>query len=364
MAFTFKTFTDIFTDIENSLGSNNSALSDLNTGSLMQVFVRSVTSAISLGWIGLAQLRELFYINSSSGTDLDRRVGDFGMIRNPGSFATGSILFYPLSSGQSVTKGDRIPSIDGTLTYEILNTTPIVASPTAVATVAISVGSAYNLPSGTKLASPNNNLQAVVGSALDNSNIPTGAISGGVDQETDDQMKVRFVDYLKSLSRGTKLAILQALRGTPGIGNVIVEEATPIPGWITVTAADVIGNLPQQTKDKVVQVLTDWGVAGMGYIIKSVTRTNYVVDVTVYATEDPAINKSDIEAAVVAKLTQDLGGLNLGQAVYTSFINKSAFMDGFGISYVVVNSPIAPGVTAAPGELLNAQTITVRVVYV
>ena len=367
MAFNFKSFSDIYNDIVGSLRAQNSKLTDMNQGSRLYGLTRAFTSSLSLGWIGLAELKSLFFVQSSFGEDLDKKIADFGMTRNPGSYATGSILVYPDVAGKSVTLGDRISNADGNILFDVLTTTEIEFPYTSVPVVAASVGAEYNLPAGTTLFGLGGGLESmtliVASNGLDVEGNPTGAISGGVSKESDDEVKARFIDYLKSLARGTRIAIEQALKGTPGVGSVIVEEAKPVPGWITVTVSDTFGELPITLQTAIEQTLTDWGVAGMGYVIQPIARKEFSITVTVYV-NDQTLNRNLIESAVADSINARFSSMQLGESARVGLMYKSAIPDSLtnAITNVVITEP-TQDIPAEPNELLGLDRIQVNVIY-
>jgi uncharacterized phage protein gp47/JayE len=364
MSINFKSFTEIFQEMAAELESQGSGLTDLNEGSQLYVLLRAYSAAVSNGWTGLADLKSLFFVNSSHGTDLEARVADFDMTKKPGAFAAGVLAAYPLSTGQSVTVGDYLTNSDGTLLYEVLESKTIESPYTTVGVVATDVGFKYNLPAGAQLFGVDGLLGdirfVVATDGIDINGKPSGALSGGVDAETDEELKSRFSAYLKSLARGTRTAIDQAIRGINGVGNVIIEEAKPAPGWITVTIADSLGILTPQLKEETESVLKEWGPAGMGYIIKSILKTPFTIEVNVYC-KDLTVARSLIENTVTAQLTAKFGSLGIGEGFNSSQIINASFIPDILHKVEVVTPTTEP--TVAPGELLGLDSVKVNVIY-
>lgn len=361
MPFIPKSFTEIFQDISSELEVQSSQLTDLNPGSRLHALIRSFTSTIAAAWDGLSQLRSLFFVSTSSGADLDRRVADYGMQRKPGSYASGNLVARPTSGTLTVNIGDTVSSADGLLVFDIMATTEITAPFTLVPVVSSEIGNRYNLAAGTKIFPLTDiNVTYEVGTnGLDLGGKAVGSFSGGTDEESDDDVKVRFTSYLKSLSRGTRLAIQQALDSINGIGNVIIEEAVPVPGWITLTIADTSGELPDVLRDEVDAVMNNWAAAGMGYLIQPITRTDFNIEVTVFTT-DTALDSATLEADVTAQLVAAFEDTEVGQSVYQSQISKAAHVSG--IRNVVITTP-SSDIIASPGQLLGLQGVQVTVVY-
>lgn len=69
-------------------------------------------------------------------------------------------------------------------------------------------------------------------------------ISGGTDQETEDQREARFSDFINNLARSTLQGIKNAVRSVPGVVDAYVDEnknpitSLPETGWILIYITD------------------------------------------------------------------------------------------------------------------------------
>lgn len=360
---TIKSFSDIVTDLKAGLIAANSKFTDLLPGSRIYAVVSSLASALALGWIGLAEIKTIFFVNSATGTDLDNRVGDLGMRRNQGSKATGAVLAFT-STPVTIPAGTLLRTVDSKVILEVVQDKNVTSPFSALSVISVEVGSNKNLSAGSILLENDGRFANVifkVGSqGVDTNGNPVGKLTGGTDRESDELLKGRFTDYLTSLSRGTIKAVSQALKQIAGISSLVIENAMPVPGYIRISVSDGSGTISQTISDAVAAVMEAWASAGYGYVLQSIARTEVAVSVTAYTT-DLTVSPSAIQAAVSTKINALGQNLQLGQSLYRADITRVGFVSG--LENFTVQSPVQDTIAGA-GELLGIDSITVNVVYV
>lgn len=240
-------------------------LIDFATGAVALAIMQAV-SAIALWLQGIAlQVASLTRLSSSSGPDVDSFIADYNFARLPAVSASTSETFarYTPTAQAIILVGTTVQSADGTQQYTviadtsqsaysaILNAYVIAAGVTScTATIkAVTPGTGGNVGVG---------LISVLGSSIAGVDtvINTGAVTNGVDAESDTAVKARFVLYLQSLTQGTKQACINAVLNMqlgascaiteninysgfaqPGYFYAVVDDGTGSPSGSFLTAA-------------------------------------------------------------------------------------------------------------------------------
>jgi hypothetical protein len=188
----------------------NTGASDYNIGSVIRTFLESVTLVIDEAYFQLIQMLNGFYINSASGSDLDKRLSDFGLQRYVSQPAT-ILLSFTSSSGTPTVPAGTFCTVAATVD------TPSLNFVTTAAGTATTTGGA-NIPAVCTTAGSVGNLTSISYSTWTISNPTTGVISvtnssvgyNGFNQESDSQFRARGIAFLSSLSKGTNNAIVGA----------------------------------------------------------------------------------------------------------------------------------------------------------
>jgi hypothetical protein len=358
----FKSFKQIFQEMGDALVADGSPATDRRVGALTGALLTACASALSMGWLGLAELYNMFFVNLSTGTSLRRRVIDLGMVPNPGNYATGSVLVFPLDNTVTgtVPVGTLLTGPNGQ-SFQVQTAVAIGHPFTVVPVTCTTVGVNSNLGAGTVLTPSNisgDRLLFKVGTGLDVAGNVIGDLAFGRDPETDAEIKKRFPDYLVNLSRCTLGAVRRALLDTPGVYNLVLQNAKPVPGWMTISVTSATNDFPASLVTAIQATMDQFAAAGYGYLLKPVTRRAVDVSVAVTATDStvsPSVIRAQVSAAIKS-LTQDL---QAGRSIYVEEIVKAGYIDG--LSYFRV---MTPGDTVAqPQEILAIGTVTVAVSY-
>ena len=219
-------------------------LLDLSVGSPARAILRATSSLWEVQQANVYRLLKASRLSTSTGDDVDTFVGDYGLVRDPATSATGVVTlsrFTPLSP-TTVVVGATVRTGDGAYLYSV------TADP-ASAYWSADAGTAggYILPVGTEsIAVP---VTAVVpgtsGNVIAGAISLTGddmsgidyvgnaaAITGGADAESDAALKVRFVGYVASLTKSTVAAVVAAVGSVQaGISCTLRENSDEAGHW-------------------------------------------------------------------------------------------------------------------------------------
>lgn len=341
-----KSFTQLVTDMVTAIQGKSTALIDFAIGSVLRSLVESTAAVVvwieSLVLVLLATTRAA----TSTGPDLDSFVGDFGLTRLQASAATGQVTFSRFTSTAQATilVGTLVQTGDGTQQFAVVADTTqsaysatlgaYVISPgsgSANATVqAIAAGSAGNVSSGTI---------SVIAQAVpyvDTVSNPS-AFTSGADAETDSALRSRFVAYIASLSKATKVAIINAVLGLKiGAACVLTENqaynGTYQPGYFYAVVDDGSGT-PGSTFlssaanaiDAVRPFTVQFGVFAPIDLTANVSMTAVIA-----AGFDPVATKAAVRTAVLGYL----GTLTLGQSLAYTRLLQIAYDASPGVSNI------------------------------
>jgi uncharacterized phage protein gp47/JayE len=187
-----------------------SSLLDLTTGSVLRAILEANASlALWLQWL-VVQVLATTRLATSTGADCDTFGADFGFFRLPAVAAVGQVTF----SRFTPTVAAFIPVATAVSTSGNAQSFVVLADPTNPAYSASMGG--YNLAAGVasvtvqiaaNVAGSAGNVQpgaiTVISSALAGIDSVTNAavLTGGIDAESDAAFKLRFGNYLASLSK-------------------------------------------------------------------------------------------------------------------------------------------------------------------
>ena len=188
-----KSFKDILQTMFNAVVG--STLSDFNIGSVTRTVLEAVASAIEEAYMYLYKFVLKFFISTSEGEWLDRRLEDLGMTRKLGSMAFGIITIGRDAAspiGISIPIGTVFEAENGAqfATTE-LATLPVGGISVNVSARAVAKGSNANLAAGTALKQI-----GVAISGIDWAKVVE--MTGGMDDETDDDYRNRVPAYFES----------------------------------------------------------------------------------------------------------------------------------------------------------------------
>lgn len=200
-------------------------------------------------------------------------------------------------------------------------------------------------------------------------------ISGGTDDETDEELRARVPLYLGSLSKATKNAIRAAALATDGVKNATVVEYTPPNGYITVFIDDGNGSAPpaliRAVKDTIQGTInglendTSTGIiaAGIGInvtapVIKFIT---IVVTVTTLVGIDQSQLINDIELDVSQWLTSSKPGQQVIRAELIRIIKAVNGVYNIDLDTLFINGLTSGDVIIAESETAKLASINVRV---
>jgi uncharacterized phage protein gp47/JayE len=361
-----KTVVELYDLLLTEVRAAGSRIRNVRQSSVVSTIFAATAAVLAQGYQSLLNLQRSFYISTATGTDLDLRVNDLGMSRNPGSLATGFayVTLPATEQGIAITAGTVLVTPQGVYFKTMQSATVATGGSAAIPIVSLEPSYASNVAAGTSLLQVNGAFKQAtiqVGEGLVNGFVFRDT-EGGVPPESDEALRARFPDYIQSLAKGTFAAVKQAIKQALGNVQHVILDTDPAAGYISIyVAPDTNGFISSAILDALANALKENGPAGMGYLVFPLTRENVLIDVTVVVSDlslSPLLIKTKVQDAIV----QAFNALEPGTAILRSHI-VAACMSQTGVYDVRVNSPTRD-LIAAEYTILNLQAApTVAVEY-
>ena len=253
-----QTFDELVSTMAAAVQGACQQLLDLTVGSVLRVLLEANASiALWMQWLILCVLQTT-RAATSTGSDLDSWVADFGLSRLPGVAAAGAVTFarYTSTMAALVPAGALVRSLDGTQTFAV------TADPANAAWSALQGGyllaagvASVGVPVQAQAIGQSGNVQpgviAQLATAMPGVDLVSNAAAmvGGADAETDAALRIRFALFLDSRNRATTLAVTDAILSVrQGLTFAVSENVDPAGqprrGYFVVTLNDGTGAPP------------------------------------------------------------------------------------------------------------------------
>ena len=372
MQLPLQDFTTLVRNMAAGVQGSARVLIDLTAGSVLRAILEANASvALWLQWIAV-QILAATRAATSSGSDLDSWVADFGLARLPGQAAATTLTFARFTPGIAATipVGAQVKTGDTTLTFTVLAdpanpafsaatssyTLPAPAASLTLAAQATVPGMAGNV------AASAISLLATAMPGIDTVSNPYAA-SGGMDPEPDTALRSRFANFIDSRARATPAAIAFAIQSLQqGLTYVLAENTDPSgasrPGFFTVTVDDGSGYPPRTTIAAVSAALESVRPVGTQFAVQP--PTVITANITL-AIATPASTHAAAQANVSAAIQSYTAGLTIGMPLPLSRIAAIAYAADPSISNVsgmAIND--AADLVPPPTCIIKPGTVTVN----
>ncbi|SDX12332.1 Uncharacterized phage protein gp47/JayE [Variovorax sp. YR634] len=371
MALNTKTFATIVSDQVTAIQAASARLIDTTIGSIIRS-VAEANAAVVLWLQGLlVALLAVTRASTSTGTDLDSWMADFGLTRLPAVAATGNVTFsrFTATNAAQIAVGARVQTGDGSQVFAVIADTTNPAYSAGFYTVGAGVSSLAVKVQAVMAGAGNN---VVIGAINTLSTAISGidtvtnlaAFTNGSDAETDVAFRLRFVAYVASLSKATKEAIGYAITSLqtgltytltenltyPGVTDygyfyVVVDDGTGTPGS---TLLNTVAN----AVDRVRPVTSRFGVFAPVVVNAAVSMT-----ATIAVGYDAVATKLLVKNAV----TNYVNALGLGQPLAWSRLLQVAYDASPGVTNITgltINGGTAD-IAATAKQVVKPTTVTV-----
>lgn len=266
---------------------------DKREGSYTSEMVAPTSNEIWKIYDSMNALLPIAFVDETSGEYIDKRVGEVGITRKPGTKAKVSLTLTG-TSGTIVPAGTAFLTAAG-LEYETDTDATLTSGTASVNATAADVGEAYNVPAGS-IVNQYNSMAGIA--AVTNAS----AATGGTDPETDESLVNRYYAYLqKPATSGNVHHYEQWALEVDGVGAVKVNPLKNGPGTVGVL---VVGPEKQPVSADVVTAcaahIEENRPIGASVTVESAAGLTIDISATVSIDASTTLEtvKTDISAAV------------------------------------------------------------------
>lgn len=374
MALNIKNFQRIVQDQAAAIQAKASALVDFTKGSILRAII-DANAGIAV-WLESMAVYVLSLTRASTcqGTDLDTWMADYNFTRLPAKQSSGFVTFSRFTSDVAgfVPVGAIAMTEDRTQKFIVLAdaTNPAYDQGLGGFTIAIGISDLtvtvqsqnYGIATNVQTGSVNVIYGALTG--IDTV-INNASMTGGVDAESDDLFRARFLLYVASFSKGTKAAVGDALEKMRlGINYTITEGATtggtPRDGYFYVVIDDGTGSPSDAlvaAANSAVESVRALGIT-YGVFKPTILSVNVVMTLTIDSTYTP----TDVKAIVGTAVSAYINALPLGSTLSTSKVAQVAYDASPGVLdvYTITLNAGTTNIVATKRQVIKTSSVTVN----
>lgn len=349
MRLATRTFTQYVQDMAAAIQGGASQVLDLSVGSVIRTLLEAQASVALWLQVLIADVLDASRAGTARGNALDTWMADFALFRLPATYATGYATFsrnsdigaveiLPQTSVRSssgdltflvvrdASHGHWVPEIDGYLL-------PVGQQSVALPIRAVVPGSIGNVGAGsiTMMTSSVAGLDAV-------ENVqPT---SGGMDAESDEALRKRFIDYINSRSKATSDAISYAIRSSrQGLRFRIQEnqdsDGSFRPGHFVVVIDDGTRAPTQELLRLVSKQIDLVRPIGASFAVSGPIVRTCDITCSISLTVTDTVIGNQIKAAVAQSIRQFVMSLEISETLPTTRVAQIVYASDPRISNVV-----------------------------
>ena len=337
---TLKTFDEIFQDEKDFFLANTSLANDFNKGSVVRTTLEAVATVIE----------DFFFRNFRifRGELATQIFDSFDFAKQGALPAVGNVEFStpaPATANIDIPQGTLLASAQG-IQYATTTAGIITIGNTTSGNVPVQAV-LEGIVGNAAIGEVNGLVQNVPGISSVTNN---AAISGGQDEESDQDVKARFILFIQGLARTTPSGIKSGAKEIEGVVSASVEETGDCE--VTVFIDDGSGTPPQSLVDEVQLHLDENNkAAGVTIFVFASTLLTIVIDVTM--TFEGFITGQDlIDEQIIVRnsMINYINGLDAGENVifFDLIVNMKASTQNF-----------ITATFAAPAEFITCQDIAV-----
>ncbi len=346
---------------------------DFRTGSVFRALAESF-AAVGL-WMQALALRILASTRASTASeeDLDSWMADYFVFRSDAKPARGMVTFsrFTPSIPALVPLGATVRTADGAWSYAVQKDASIPSWSEAQNGYVVSPGTqSISLP--VLSTASGHGANAAIGTVtLLTTSIPgidlvgnAAGLEGGVDAETDDQLRTRFRLYIASLSRATRAAVdyaISQLQG--GLSWSVIEnqlpDGTARDATFTVVVDDGTGVPGQDLLTRVSGVVELVRPLGVSYAVVAPQRL--LVDVSMNLVLATGADRQFVVGMVQDALAAHINALPLGSSLSYQRMGQIAFATSpevIDVQNVTVNGGVS-NIAGDPRRALRAGVVNV-----
>lgn len=325
--------------IKQRMLNNTPSELDKREGAFIYDSISPVAIELAQSYIELGLILDRPFVDTATGTYLDRKVVEQGLTRKPAVAANGYVDITG-QNGAQINEGDKVASVKAT--YTIKESKTIGA--TGIETVFVECdqpGSIGNCPVGSINIFPISlpGLTTVTN---------TAEFNNGYDGETDEELRQRYFDKVRTPpTSGNKYHYRNWTMEVTGVGDAVVKPLANGPGTVKIIIIDSnkTGAEPELIA-AVVEHIEE--VRPIGAAVTVVSATEVPINVTATITLATGYTLEQVKATIENNLTE--------------YLKTAAFAESY-VSYAKIGSTIlsSDGVLDYSNLLVNGATANIPV---
>lgn len=221
-----RTIDNLLESFRSGLQSISSPLSNFTRYSNVYILARALIYPILLKQSDLELVKNSIFISTATGVDLDNRGAEFGLLRSPGSKATGGVLLS--GSIPNIPAGTLLSTSDGKYQYTISN--DVLANSTFASIESVGTDERYNLQAGIRLYNSLYSSTVFTIGITREGNTYRGDLLNGRRQELDDEFRSRIISFVSSRDTSSTNSILNIISALVPETKILIYESSFYPG--------------------------------------------------------------------------------------------------------------------------------------
>lgn len=344
----FKRMSDIYSRMVDYTITSTNEVNDFSVGSVMRSLYESLSIEL-----------EQFYILTRENMQeaIENGVyGSFGFERKLSQKAYGNMrleFHTPIQSTMTISRGSKFSS--SLKSYQQVYATtseyyiPIGTVVAEIEVTCLVPGEMGNVPANTLdvMHAPTSNIKRVYNPS---------AFQTGQNEEPVEELRSRFNSYIKSLSRATIPALEYGTRTVPQVSGVYISET---PGRVTIFAHDRNGDLPDDVRKMIENIMYHYRPAGIRVDVKPVTRQAIDLSVDVVLSNKTAITNR-FSSHIKQEIERYLNNMQTGQSLILSDLSSTIKLIDKQLIYDVQFTNPTKNVTLKGSEVIRAGQVMVN----
>lgn len=363
----FKNFDQILSDMMADLAAKGTRLTDMNPGSVIRTLLEVAASKFDEGHYLAEQIINLYFVLSTSGVYLDRRVAERGITRKAGTKATGALTVSrstPAPFGQLIPQGTTFETEDHTV--QVVTTADVTlaqgATSVNISVEAVYVGKAGNLQAGTVLKQV-----GVAVSLIETVTVAAPGLTGGTDTESDNDLRNRYLTVIRLPgTSGNKADYIKWALEITGVGGVHVAPLWNGRGTVKLYLVGADKTPASQAVVDAVQEYIDpnpelgEGKAPIGATVTCVAAPAVSINVTATIALDGSKTLNEVKAAFEYSLVDYLKEIAFSEDTIVRYNRIGSLIldtqgvtdhSGLQVNGGTANIPVAAGSVAVKGTV-------------
>lgn len=377
MTLQLRSFSTLVSNAVTAAQGACTSLLSAGTGTPLRAILESA-SAMGL-WFQyqLLLVNAKIYLSTSTGTDIDSWVGQFGMTRMDGTAATGSETFTSFTPDQqsaTIAVGATVKTAAGII-YAVVEDSSNQWWSDASAAYIRPIGTpSITVPVQCQTLGTSGNVDAgaicLLGTSISGIDTCTneGALVNGSDGETDSALKARFPLWLAAKATASTAAIENAIVGTQtnvtySIMDGEAADQTYRAGFFTAVIDDGTGNASDALVQEVYTAVDAVRACGVGF--SAIRSAELAANVSMTITVPAGTAIVTVQAAVQRAITSDIDGQTVGAGYSYARLAVVAWNNA-GVTPTSISAILLNGaqsdIPAQTAQVVRAGTVTINVV--